>query len=192
VSNVDTQDLPFNPPLALALREDRPVLGVDPGMRGGIAFVYEQGAVMAYDIPLVGSEVDVEQLVRWFDERQPRLGVLERAQAFPEQGRSSIFRYGCAWGSIRGAIVASKIPLEYVTPGKWKAHFRVGNDKELSRGLAQRLWPGTGLFARVKDHGRAEAALIARYVMETANRGVENGKQRTRGADPDAARGGGS
>jgi len=44
---------------------------------------------------------------------------------------------------------------------------RAGCDKEKSRALAIQFWPGCGFFSRKKDHGRAEAALIARYGAET-------------------------
>jgi len=51
--------------------------------------------------------------------------------------------------------------------GSGKTHFGLDADKEKSRALAIRLWPGCGYFSRVKDHGRSEAALIARYGAET-------------------------
>jgi hypothetical protein len=40
--------------------------------------------------------------------------------------------------------------------------------KEQARALALGLWPGcTDTFARKKDHGRAEAALLAKFAAET-------------------------
>lgn len=169
MTSLDTIDRPFGAPLTRA-GDERPIMGVDPGMYGGIAFLYESGVVVACDIPLVGPDVDVGELVRLMRERKPYLAALERAGAFPKQGVASTFRYGVAVGCIRGAIAACEVPLELVSPAKWKGHFRLSKDKELARGLAQRFWPGTGFFARKMDHGRAEAALIAKYVLETANR----------------------
>jgi len=152
------------------LRNDaRPIMGVDPGMYGGVAFAYDHD-VIALDIPLAGPDVDVDELVRVIRMYHPRYAVVERSGSMPKQGIASTFRYGVAVGCIRGAIIACGVPLELVAPVTWKKHFRIARDKELARGLAIRLWPGTGFFARKKDHGRAEAALIARYAQETMNR----------------------
>ena len=64
---------------------------------------------------------------------------------------------------------ALKVPMILVTPQKWKRHFRlIGSDKEASRTMALRLFPACAEhFQRKKDHGRAEAALLARYGAET-------------------------
>jgi crossover junction endodeoxyribonuclease RuvC len=44
---------------------------------------------------------------------------------------------------------------------------RVTADKDTARTRAIELWPSHAqLFARKKDHGRAEAALIARWLYE--------------------------
>jgi crossover junction endodeoxyribonuclease RuvC len=67
-----------------------------------------------------------------------------------------------------GVIGAAAIPLHLVTPAKWKGHLRLSSDKEQARALALRLFPACSEhFKRKKDHGRAEAALIARYGAET-------------------------
>jgi hypothetical protein len=142
------------------------VLGVDPGVTGGIAFLLPSGVIIAEDIPTAGGEVDVDALVRRVREINPGFAVIERAGAMPKQGVSSTFKYGMAYGALRTVVALCNIPYQLVTPGKWKKHFGLDSDKEKSRALAIRLWPGCGLFERKKDHGRAEAALIARYGIE--------------------------
>ena len=67
---------------------------------------------------------------------------------------------------LRAVVALCNVPYHLVSPVKWKRHFALDSDKERSRALAIRLWPGVGLFSRVKDHNRAEAALIARYGVE--------------------------
>src|SRR5262245_19714551 len=148
-----------------------PILGVDPGVTGGVAFLYPSGEIFADDIPTAGGEVDVDTLVRRVREMQPALAVIERANAMPKQGVASTFKYGVAYGALRTVTTLCGVPYRLVTPGKWKAHFHLGADKEKSRGLAIQFWPGCGFFSRKKDHGRAEAALIARYGAETWNAG---------------------
>jgi hypothetical protein len=156
----DDNDDPFfplseHPPIGL--EKWRPILGIDPGVTGGIAFLLSSGAIEAGD---------VDTLVRRIRNQRPRLAIVERAQAMPKQGVSSTFKYGTAFGALCAVTALLEIPTHLVTPAKWKKHFNLDSDKEKSRALAIRLWPGCRLFERKKDHGRAEAALIARYGAE--------------------------
>jgi hypothetical protein len=143
-----------------------PILGIDPGITGGVAFLYPDGRIDAIDIPVVGGEVDVDTLVRLVRERAPRLAVIEKAQAMPRQGVVSVFKYGTAYGALCAVTALCEIPTRLISPRKWKNHFGLDADKEKSRALAIRLWPGCGHFSRKRDHGRSEAALLARYGAE--------------------------
>jgi hypothetical protein len=57
------------------------------------------------------------------------------------------------------------IPVEIVEPSVWKRFWRLpGKDKESARQKALQLFPAAhAALARKKDHGRAEASLIALY-----------------------------
>jgi crossover junction endodeoxyribonuclease RuvC len=82
----------------------------------------------------------------------------------PGQGVSSTFKFGVAYGVAQGVIASARIPVYFVSPGKWKRHFGLSADKEEARKRALHRWPGRAeLFSRKKDHGRAEAALLALY-----------------------------
>lgn len=144
------------------------ILGVDPGVTGGIAFYFpdEPGRITAEDIPNAGGEVDTDTLAARIRQLAPTMAVIERASSRPGQGVSSTFKYGAAYGALRAIVSVLHIPAHLVTPARWKGYFRLSADKELSRARALQLWPGAGCFARKKDHGRAEAALIARYGAE--------------------------
>jgi hypothetical protein len=146
------------------------ILGIDPGITGGIACLRPDGTIVAEDIPVVGGEVDVDALVRKVRALAPRLAVIEKAQAMPRQGVSSTFKYGTAFGALRAVMTLCEIETHIVSPRRWKNHFGLDADKEKSRAMAIRLWPGTALFERRKDHGRAEAALLARYGAEVIDR----------------------
>jgi len=148
------------------------ILGVDGGIRGGLAVIdLIDGAapalIAATDIPTVGSgakeRVDVLALRTWLLEQRPQHALLERAQAMPKQGSSSGFKYGRAIGSIEATIITCQIPMTIIEPTAWKKfHSLRGADKERSRQRALELFPTAHeLFARKKDHGRAEATLIA-------------------------------
>ena len=89
---------------------------------------------------------------------------IEDVHSMPRQGVASAFKFGRAFGTVIGVVGGAGIPINYVTPGKWKRALGLSSDKTACRRRAQELWPQQAhLFARVKDDGRAEAALIALY-----------------------------
>jgi crossover junction endodeoxyribonuclease RuvC len=162
------------------------VLGVDPGVRGGLAIVSvgnisvgnggDDGAfaaapsiIDAIDIPVTGTgakeRVDPIAIRDWIAGHDPGLALIERAQALPRQGSSSGFKYGRAVGAIEAAIALCGVPLTIVEPTAWKKfHGLRGKDKELSRQRALQLFPAAhALLAHKKDHGPAEAMLVALF-----------------------------
>lgn len=149
----------------------RCVMGIDPGVTGGVAFLWPD-KLIATDIPVVAGEVNVDDLVNTIRLMNPRLAVIERASSMPGQGVSSTFKFGAAYGALRAAVAALGIPSHLVSAAKWKRSYGLSADKEKSRALAIRMWPGGVQFNRKKDHGRAEAALIAQY-----GAGIWGGKQ---------------
>ena len=145
------------------------VLGIDPGVTGGLAFVFV-GVPHVFDIPSVNGEIDAAEVRRLIlghgASGDEMLAVIERASSRPGQGVASTFKYGAAYGALKAIVQAAGIPLHVVTPQTWKKHFKLDSDKEKSRALAIRLWPACSAFSRKMDHGRAEAALIAQYGRE--------------------------
>ncbi len=142
----------------------------DPGASGAGAFYFtaHPETVSVEDTPLADGRVDGATLARRLEIMRPDLAIIERVGAMPGQGVTSMFNFGAAYGTVIGVVAALKIPVHFVTPGKWKKHFGLSADKEEARARALQLWPARAeLFARKKDHGRAEAALIARFAAET-------------------------
>lgn len=96
-------------------------------------------------------------------------GVVEEVGARPEQGASSVFTFGMSVGTVLGAISALGLPIELVSPPKWKASAKLGGlgkdvSKDVARQIATELWPDQRpLFKVKKNHGMAEAALMARW-----------------------------
>jgi crossover junction endodeoxyribonuclease RuvC len=157
------------------------ILGVDPGIRGGSAIVRVDMndvpcLVDAIDIPVIGvgakERVDVLAIRDWIAPHALQHAVIERAQAMPKQGASSGFKYDRAVGAIEAVIECCEIPLTIVEPTAWKKFHQLrGGDKEAGRQRALQLFPSAhALLARKKDHGRAEAALIALFGMYRFNR----------------------
>ena len=81
----------------------------------------------------------------------------------PRQGIASAFKYGRATGAIEAVIACCEIAITIVEPAVWKKAYHLrGGDKEGARQRALELFPSAhALLARKKDHGRAEASLIA-------------------------------
>ena len=149
------------------------ILGVDPGIRGGLAIIAIDAnstaprLVDTIDIPVTGvgakERVDVLAIRDWIVQHAPQHALIERAQAMPKQGASSGFKYGRAVGSLEAVIECCEIPLTIIEPSVWKKFHQLhGGDKEGGRQRALQLFPAAhALLTRKRDHGRAEAALIA-------------------------------
>lgn len=152
------------------------IVGIDPGLTGGIAAIFDAVDPAVVDMPtmqlgktgFVKNAVDLNALALILGVYAD-LGAtvfIERVNAFPGQGVSSMFSLGMSFWGAAGVCAGLGLPVHLVAPGEWKAHFKLNRDKELARGLASRLYPVVDL-SRKKDHGRAEALLIARYGQET-------------------------
>ena len=152
------------------MTEQRCILGIDPGASGAIAFYFTNAAdrVSVKDMPTVDGAISSALLADIIRCHGPCVAVIEAVGAMPGQGVSSMFNFGKAFGQAIGVVGALKIPAHFVTPGKWKKHYRLSADKEECRARALQLFPACAEhFARKKDHGRAEAALIAKFGAET-------------------------
>jgi crossover junction endodeoxyribonuclease RuvC len=148
------------------------IAGVDPGIHGGIAVILIDGGAApqlldAIDVPIIGSgakcRVDAIAVRKWLALHQVTHAAVERGQALPRQGSSSGFLYGRACGALETVVACLEIPLTIVEPSVWKRRLNLrGKDKEGARQMALQLFPSAHhLLARKKDHGKAEAALIA-------------------------------
>lgn len=152
------------------------ICGIDPGLSGAWAIVSPKGDLVdCGDIPVIGikaqNRVNAPELAAIFREYDIRHVVAEQVGAMPGQGVSSMFRFGRACGAIDGVLGALGIPLEYVAPATWKKEFRIAgkgaDGAEQARQRAIELWPvSQALFARKKDHNRADAALMARWYVQ--------------------------
>lgn len=147
------------------MSDDYFIMGVDPGASGALAFYNPKfpKLIAAYDMPIIGKELNAAELFDIIDSFKPVVAVIEAVHAMPKQGLSSTFNFGVSYGVIRGVVGAAKIRTHLVTPTKWKKYFSLPAEKDASRALAVRHWPDSPHFRRKKDHGRAEAALLALY-----------------------------
>jgi crossover junction endodeoxyribonuclease RuvC len=155
------------------------VIGIDPGLSGGMA-IYDISAKKLVEVrPL---PVDVVQNGRYkdrvFNEHEfatmladaveshdVQLVVIEKVHSSPQMGVASAFKFGDNYGLVRMAATIYAPRVEYVTPQRWKARMMLGFDKKQSLAMARKMF-GKEWFPKEKDEGLAEAALIAFYAAK--------------------------
>lgn len=142
-------------------------IGIDPGIKGALAHVVDGRLVAVVDMPTVevrGKHKIQGRAVRdWFVNEGPvSLVVMEEVGAMPGNGNVAMFNFGVGVGQIHGILDALDRSWMTVRPQAWTKRLAVGSDKGFHRQTAQRLFPESAhLFKRVKDDGRADAALLA-------------------------------
>lgn len=150
------------------------ILGIDPGIDGGLGVVdfsdpNRPVASCATDTKTSGEgasrRINAPATQDWILAAHPTHAIIENAQAFPKGGVSGMFRYGRAAGALEGIVGCCRIPmLPFIQPVVWKRALGLSRNKEESRQRAILLFPDdAALFERAKDHQRAEALLIAYY-----------------------------
>ena len=144
------------------------VVGVDPGLSGAIAWLDNGQLIAAEDVPVMDGRIDASTLADMLASYPlPDVVVVEKVSSMPNQGVSSTFKFGQAYGAVLGVFGALKFRVVHVTPTRWKKDMFLGSDKEKARASAIDRWPeSSSAFARKKDHGRAEAALIAAWYLD--------------------------
>lgn len=151
------------------------ILGIDPGLTGGCSILITGGDLDGearifdvIDIPTRGDaakrRVDVIELSRWIIAGRPDRAFIERAGVMPFQHPHSGFIYGRAVGALEAAVILAHVELEVIEPAVWKRHFGLSKEKAAARAALFSIMPrAAAVMPRAKDHGLAEATLIAMY-----------------------------
>ena len=151
------------------------IIGIDVGIRGAIALLDGDRLISVHDMPtltkVVGgrkkTRIDARALYEIVADQEINSAFVEIVTARPNQGVSSMFAFGQASGIAEGVCASVTPNVTGVRPQTWKKHFKLGSDKGQSRLLASHLFAEhADRFQRVKDDGRAEAALIGLWGYE--------------------------
>ena len=146
------------------------IIGVDVGFSGAIAIWRDDCFVVIQDMPILKdgkhTELDEQGFVEIIDSYD-FTGMhifIEKAQSMPGQGISSTGRYLMSYGQIRGICAGLGVPYTLVHPRTWKKVMMpdMPKEKEASIIRARQLFPGLR-FPLKRDHGKADACLIAEY-----------------------------
>ena len=149
------------------------ILGIDIGAAGALTWLSRSGKLIEVaDMPIlrdgpakrasVNAPLLADIIARW----HVKTAFVEFVGARPGEGAVGAFAFGRSRGVIEGVCGALGVSVSFISPAAWKRAVGIlpGREgaKDAARAEAIRRWPDkAGLFARVKDDGRAEAALIA-------------------------------
>lgn len=159
------------------------IIACDPGLDGAFAVMVDGTLVEIEDMPTLSRQVSgkerryvcpdiVDGILRSVVSSHVGLAdsvmfVIEEVGSRPKEGAVGAFSFGKGVGWVEGIVIGMRLPRAQVLPAVWKRQLKMRKGKDASRQRAMELFPGfREQFARVKDDGRAEAALIARWAHE--------------------------
>ena len=167
------------------------VLGIDPGLKGGIAVLQpgrtpRVGAMPSLRPKKGGRETydfaEIASLLRWFVSGGGVTAVLERLAPMPPflargggalagaGGSIANYHRGLGRGLFEGILTALGIPYHLVGPREWQDEMlplRGGDTKARSIARARELFPDVSLYptarSRKPSDGLSDALLIAEF-----------------------------
>ena len=154
------------------------IIGIDPGLSGGIAVLDDLEIFDIFDMPIMSegkknkNQLNSAQLVNIIKKhvlkKENTFVIVEQVSAMPGQGVTSMFNFGQTFGSIKGICAALGLPIFYVRPAKWKKHFElINSSKDASRTKVIEMYPSiSSRLTKKKDVNKADAILIARYFRD--------------------------
>ena len=155
------------------------MIAIDPGITGAVAHIDGDGYATVHDLPTIEKKgkakikkmIDARALSDLIDSllinSTDRIAI-EQVSAMPGQGVSSMFSLGDTFGCLRGVCESLGGKVEFVRPQAWKKHYGLGSDKGEALERALFMFPELDhKLSRKKDHNRAEAVLIAQYMIES-------------------------
>ena len=155
------------------------IIGIDPGLSGGIAILENNKVKSLFDMPVMPegkknkrqlNSAQLAKLIKDSIKDKSEVSVIvEQVNAMPGQGVTSMFNFGQTFGAIKGVCAAIGLPIFFVRPSKWKKHFElINSSKDASRTKAIEMYPSlSNELSKKKDVNKSDAILIARFYSET-------------------------
>lgn len=155
-------------------------VGIDPGLSGALAVITNSGRYIFLDTPtvavgkkskrqmnLIATRSALVKIKNHAQQENTELHVtLERVSSMPGQGVTSMFNFGMGFGMWQGLLAALEIPYSLVAPVTWKRQMMPDMQKEKGASIQRvgQLFPEAAKqLTRKKDHGKADALLLAAY-----------------------------
>ena len=157
------------------------IIGIDPGISGSICFFKEGRIEDVIEMPVMtdgkknkkqvnGAQIYNEISKRLNNDHQTIRVIIEQVSAMPGQGVTSMFNFGQSFGVLKGIFSAMQIPMDFVSPVKWKKFFNLINtNKDASRTKAIEIYPYfSSKLSKKKDANKADAILISSFYYQNA------------------------
>lgn len=157
-------------------------MGIDPGLDGAVAVLNNDEEIVGIHDSRwirVGTKrkhcsADMGDIIDKYTNRSDDIKCvgIEDVHSMPKQGVSSSFQFGRGLGIWEGIIAFCKFKMEFISPQKWKKEMLHGMQKGKDAALykCQQLYPKSSYFKLKKHHGRADAVLIALYMVRKYRR----------------------
>ena len=156
------------------------IVGIDPGLpltlgvlKAGVPHGIAEGEAVAVQLVKPGRKSGTWRnnpalVVAFLRTTQPDLVMIEQVGMRPDQDVGSGQDFVGSMHLCVGICAALGLRYRLVAPSVWKPAMSIKvtrqNPKEPARLRALETWPDSAaMFARKKDHNRAEALLLAEY-----------------------------
>ena len=164
------------------------ILGIDPGLSGGLAFITWDNAISsnkknmkAVDLivmPTVSKSkksnkrmIDTNKLNSILFQKKPDFVFIEKVFSRPGEGVVSAFTFGFGAGILEGLVVANNLKFEYISPIEWTRYFYNivphPNPKFRSQAYVDKFYPDISFLAtpksKVPHQGILDAFMISLY-----------------------------
>jgi len=156
------------------------VIGIDPGMGGGLSVGYKNGAVQTHTMPqTIGDMADLFYRIRHNEDGaigEDAIVYMEELTGFTGgvNTGSSMFKMAKAYYPWETLCVVHEVRLEYIKPSMWMKALSMGTKKQYGtsskwknhlKERAQRLYPSLKITQKTAD-----AVLIMHYGLIAENR----------------------
>lgn len=142
--------------------------GIDPGKKGAIAWLSQDGHLTAVEMP--STTKNVLDVIESMAQHDVTMLALEKPIAMPGQGTKTTSTVFQAYGVLVAGLTVFNVPFIEVAPARWKRNLDLTASKDLSRERATQMFPEYAHLWKLKrQDGVAEAALLA-YWAKTQTR----------------------
>lgn len=143
------------------------IVGIDPGMKGALAYIDTEGRYSVFDMPIKPGHhksdmVDTEMVKDIIESSWGKIDfvIIERPIWLKVNGSTQATN---TWFNY-GRLTAAFPDWGEVVPSAWKKEMGLSKNKRDSREMAMSLFPNVAhQLTRARDDGRAEALLIAEW-----------------------------
>ena len=147
------------------------ILGIDLGAAGAVSLLDWDGHLLdVRDLPVLNDgprarpTVSASGFAEIVKEWEPEKAIVEFVSSRPTDSPASAFAFGMARATVMSTLEVLGVSTGFITVPVWKRSVGIGagkGQKSTARAEATRRWPKHAeAFAKARDDGRAESALI--------------------------------